>query len=167
MSDATTTLISAAAPFAAWLGASLLYRVAMGKPLFYRRLAGVRFRETSVSGNSNRAWYTKLGGARSCLVVQVTDHELDVHPFVPFNWFFLPEIYDLEFRVPIAQIRSVTFRTNFFAHSLRIEFTNPDAKHKSVSLVLMQAEQFIEALRSNSLFKGTLPAKETSELAGV
>ncbi len=154
MRDATIALLSVTAWIGVWVGASIVYRYANGKPVFYRRLSSVRFRETSASGNSNRAWYTKLGRASNCLVVQVTDQELDIHPFVPFNWFFLPEIHDLEFRVPIAGISSVAIRKNFFAPSLHIEFTTPDGKSKSVSLVLRQAEQFIETIRANTFFRG-------------
>jgi hypothetical protein len=151
-------LLFIATPFFAWVGASLVYRLANGKPVFYRRLPCVRFREVSASGNSNRSWLTELGGARNCLVVQLTEQELDIHPFVPFNWCFLPEIYDLEFRVAIERIRSVTRRKNLFAQSLQIEFTTADEKRHSVSLVLRREEHFLEALRANPLFTGALPA---------
>src|SRR4051812_44858313 len=81
--------------FAGWILASLLYRKIHGKPLVYERLEGTKFRETNASGYSHRSWLTRLGGANRCLVVQVTDRELDIHPRPPLNWFFLPEIYGL------------------------------------------------------------------------
>lgn len=167
MSEMTTALLSVGAYFGVWVGASLMFRLANGKPVFYRRLSPLRFRETGASGNSNRSWLSKLGGARNCLVVQLTDRELDIHPFVPFNWFFLPEIYDLEYRVAIECINAVVFRKNFFAHTLQIEFTTADEKHHSVSLVLGRPEQFVEVLRENPLFVGTLPAKDTTESEAV
>ena len=88
----------------AWVGASLVYRRMRGKPLIYAKLQGTKYRQTNASGHSHKSWITRLGGARGVLVVQVTADELDIHPFPPFNWFFLPEIYALEYRVPWSSV---------------------------------------------------------------
>jgi hypothetical protein len=92
--------------------------------------------------------------------VQLTDQELDIHPFVPFNWFFLPEIYNLEFRVPIHHIVSVERKKKFFAECIDIEFTTSDGRNK-VSLWLRHPESFVETLRHSSLARGTLPPIST------
>jgi hypothetical protein len=165
MSETETTLLLVGAWFAAWVGTSLVYRASRGKPILYRRLASVRFRERSASGYSHHTWYTKIGGARNCLVVQLTDEELDIHPVMPFNWFFLPEIYDLEFRVPVHQIVSVERRRKFFADCIEIEFTISDGNRKKVTLWLRHPENFVETLRRSPLVRGTLPTITTLSVA--
>ena len=143
MSETESALLFVGSWFTVWVGTSLVYRASRGKPLVYRRLASIQYRERSASGYSHRSWFTKLGGARSCLVVQLTDQELDIHPFVPFNWLFLPEIYDLEFRVPIRNVLSVELKNKFFAECIDIEFTTSEGSRKKVSLWLRHPENFL------------------------
>ncbi len=141
-----------------WTGASLVYRVLKGKPVFFRRLPSVRFREWNASGNSHRNWFTRLGGANGCLVVQVTAAELDIHPFVPFNWMFFPEILGIEYRVPLKDVVSVetvpveqsfkyTILRKFVKrHGVVVEIAAADGAREKVSLWLKRREGFLAAL---------------------
>jgi len=85
------------------------------------------------------------------VVVQITDQELDIHTHVPFNWFFLPEIYDLEFRVPIERILSAKQLRKFFAVCVEIEFTTLDGNGHKVSLWLRRPDEFLETLRQSPI----------------
>src|SRR4051812_38961978 len=87
---------------------SILFRLRKGfsmKPqgeiLYHERFAG---------GRSDRNWLTRIAGANKCLLVTVTDSELLVRPWFPFNLWFLPEIYDLEHRIPISKISGLRER---------------------------------------------------------
>jgi len=130
---------------AGWLAASLFYRKLRGKPIFYARLPNTRFRQTNASGRSHRHWFTRLGGANGCLVVQVTETELDIHPFPPFNWLFLPEIYGLEYRVPLTNVRSAELRKRFFRSSVDVVLRADEGETK-VSLFLAYPDEFLKAL---------------------
>ncbi|TMA24539.1 MAG: hypothetical protein E6J88_10770 [Deltaproteobacteria bacterium] len=130
---------------AGWLAASLFYRKLRGKPIFYARLPNTRFLQTNASGRSHRHWFTRLGGANGCLVVQVTETELDIHPFPPFNWLFLPEIYGLEYRVPLTNVRSAELRKRFFRSSVDVVLQADEGETK-VSLFLAYPDEFLKAL---------------------
>ncbi len=86
------------------------------------------------------------GGAHNCLVVQVTDNELDIHPFVPFNWLFLPEIYGLEYRVPLANIVSSKIIKKLFGRKVEIEFRTSEGRIEGVSLWLKNPEDFFATI---------------------
>jgi len=134
---------------AGWLAASLFYRKLRGKPIFYARLPNTRFRQTNASGNSHRHWFTRIGGANGCLVVQVTETELDIHPFPPFNWLFLPEIYGLEYRVPLTNVRSAELRKRFFRSCVDVVLQTDDGETK-VSLYLAHPDEFLAAIGMRS-----------------
>jgi len=136
-----------------WTMASLINRKIQGKPIFYSRPSSLRFRQWNASGNSHRSWYTRLGGANGCLVVQVTESELDIHPFVPFNWFFLPEVYGLEHRIPLGQISSAAIVKKFLGRRVEVEFTTKGRVPEKVSLFLRRPEEFLAAI-------GHLPGPE-------
>lgn len=84
--------------------ASIFYRRSHGKPIFFSGVPGARFVETAASGHSNRSWYTRLGGANRCLVVAVSDQRLIIRPRFPFNLMFMPEVYGLEYEVPLDYV---------------------------------------------------------------
>jgi hypothetical protein len=141
-----------------WAAASVAWRLLKGKPVFYRRPSAVRFREWNGSGNSCRNWFTRLAGANGCLVVQVTDAGLDIHPFVPFNWMFLPEILGIEHRVPLKDVLSVTplpdDRTLDFTvlrkfvkrRGVEVEILSPAGERETVRLWLKRRDGFLAAL---------------------
>jgi hypothetical protein len=130
----------------AWLGASLGYRRMRGKPLFYARLPGTKYRQTNASGRSHRSRITSLGGASRVLVVQVTADELDIHLQPPFNWFFMPEIYGLEYRVPLSSVRSAELRKGLFRTAVDVVMTTQERGDEKVTLYLAHPEDFLNAL---------------------
>jgi hypothetical protein len=108
----------------------------------------ILFHERFGSGSSHRNLMTKLGGAQNCLLVTVTDRELLVRPWFPFNMFFLPEIYDLEHRIQIAQITSIRERRSWFGlEFLDIEFGISPQASRRLSFRLRKKEDFLAALR--------------------
>jgi hypothetical protein len=139
-------LIKAFAWVFLWLAASLIYRRSRGKPIFYRKRASVKFRQSNASGNSHRTWYTRIGGASNCLVVQVTENELDIHPSVPFNWLFLPEIYGLEYKIPLDQIVSAHQVKKIFREMIELEFRTKEGKIEGISLWLKRPDDFLAAI---------------------
>src|SRR5688572_2791074 len=62
----------------------------------------IRFQERAASGSSHKTMFTKLGGARNCLHVTVTDTEVQIRLFFPFS--LLAQQFDLEHRIPRASI---------------------------------------------------------------
>jgi hypothetical protein len=91
-----------------WIAAiilpSIVYRKACGRPIFPRVPEHALFVERMASATF----------ASNCLIVAVTDNELTVTPFFPFNLMFLPEIYGLEQHIPAAQIRAATIANRVF-----------------------------------------------------
>jgi len=130
------------------LSASLVYRLLKREGLSMKPQGEVLFHDRFGSGNSHRNFLTKWGGARNCLLVTVTDRELLVRPWFPFNLFFLAELYDLEHRIPIAQIASIHERRNWLGHMfLDIEFGSSATGNRLITLDLRRKEDFLEALR--------------------
>ena len=88
-----------------WLMLSVVYRLSRGKPIFYDRISFPRYRENCAFAYSDRNLLTKTFGAGG-LLVQVTDLELHIRPYFPGNLFFASEFSGMEYRVPLADIRS-------------------------------------------------------------
>ena len=70
---------------------------------------------------------------------------MDIHPFPPFNWLFLPEIYGLEYRVPLTNVRSAELRKRFFRSSVDVVLQADEGETK-VSLFLAYPDEFLKAL---------------------
>jgi len=144
----------------AFLGSSILYRLLRGKPIFYHRPAVVRFRECTATGSSYKNWFTKISSAKCCLVVQVTISELDIHVPFPLNLGFVPELSDLEHRVPLSRIRSARitlfgqqmFSIEFLKKCFRktrvveVEFLGEDGRERKMWLLLKHPEDFLAAI---------------------
>ena len=126
-----------------WITASVVYRRNAGKPIIPRQPDRARYKEGQASGWNDGSWVGRLGGANRCLMVSVTDRELVVTPFFPFNLMFLPEIYGLEFRVPLTSIRQVEDRRSFFRAAVVVHL--PDGKR--FGLFLRDSDAFRQALR--------------------
>jgi hypothetical protein len=60
------------------------------------------FEERKASGNSDKSWFSKIGGASRCLTIRVTDTELWVS--TPDIFAFINKYGDLKHRVPIVDI---------------------------------------------------------------
>ena len=130
-----------------WIGgavaASIAYRQISGKPIFPRMPPGAVYKERMASGWDDRNWLRRLGGANRCLMVSVTDRELVVTPFFPFNLMFLPELYGLELRVPLTSIRNADPGRRLFRDCVIVE----TAEGHRLGLVLRNPQAFMFAVR--------------------
>ncbi len=105
-----------------WLIASAFHRRMNGKAIVARAPSDAVFHENRCSGRSLRSVLTRIGGARNSLMVYVQGNELVVAPQFPFTLFFLPEIYGLDVRVPVASIIAVERASGWIGRCLRITF---------------------------------------------
>jgi len=130
---------------AGWVGLSIVYRRIRNKPIFFFSVPGARFVERMASGCSNDRWWRRLGGAGNCLVVALTENSVIIRPWFPFNLLFLPELYGLEFEIPLSNVLSVTVQKGFFRSHIRLRFRHDDG-HGDVSLVLKRSDAFLRLL---------------------
>lgn len=126
--------------------ASIFRRRARGAPVLFRDVADALFIERDASGNSNRSWMTKLGGASRCLVVAVTRTRLIVRPRFPFNLMFLPEIYGLEHDVPLDRVTRADFDDGWLKKGVRVNLRDPENTPQDITLFLRRPDDFLEAL---------------------
>jgi hypothetical protein len=130
-----------------WVGVivllSIFRRRHVGKPLFPKPPATAAFIERRTSGRNLKTLRGRLGGAKNCLLVVVTETELSVEPMFPFNLMFLPEVYGLDFRIKRSTIQHIETRESFFG----------------VTLVVQAVDEFFELkLRDPAAFRRSLGA---------
>ncbi len=130
-----------------WFGLSLAYRKWKHKDVIAETPADGAFLETWTSGNSNRSFLAKIGGARNCLLVAVTQDSLIVRPHFPFNLLLLPQIFDLDHVIPRMHIRSVTAKNGPFGETVEVVFSGASVDTRSIELRLRQPQQFLQAIR--------------------
>jgi hypothetical protein len=136
------------------LVASIIFRLTRSKAIFKPGLSHAMFAENWRSGRSLQNFVTRIGGANNCLWVVVTNDALRVAPHFPFNLFFLPEIYGLEYTIALARIRSVEPLPGALRRNrVRIAFTTPDAGEETIELALRDRDAFIRAIGSASELK--------------
>ena len=124
------------------IAASIVYRRARGKPVLFFSVPGASFMERTASGCCTDRWWRKLGGANNCLVVAVTSERLVIRTWFPFNLLFLPEIFGLEYDVPLRSVVSATWDRMFFRRCVRVRLRDANVDG-DVSLFLKQPEEFI------------------------
>jgi hypothetical protein len=129
-----------------WVGASVFYRRAKGKPIHTEPPANALFVEKWTSGRSLRSLKTKLGGARNCLLVAVTKELLFIRPHFPFTLGFLPETYGLDWEIPRSKIKRVSTVRGLLKDSVLVEFSLPQAETGRVELKLRDPEKFMQVL---------------------
>jgi hypothetical protein len=134
-----------------WIAASIIYRRSQGKPIYPRKPKDALYFESWVSGHSRRNIFTMMGGARNCLIVAVTPETFFVCPNFPFNLFFLPEVYGLEYEVPRKNIYSVKSHDGFFTKSVRIELESQPGERCTIQLYLKHRDKFLQALAPHAL----------------
>jgi hypothetical protein len=132
----------------AWIGASVIFRVRSGKPLRPTAVPGSRFLERGASGGCLDTPWERLGGARNCLLVALTDSELYITPQFPFNLMFLPEIYGVEEHIPLNRIRSFTSIDRWYGKSIRVDFTRANGSDGTFSLRLRKQREFLDVLET-------------------
>jgi hypothetical protein len=108
----------------------------------------IRFEERAASGCSHKTMFTRLGGARNCLQVTVTDAEVWVRPFFPFS--ILAQELDLEHRISRASITSVQATQSAFVRSLLLDYRDERGQSHRLSLVLRKPDEFMRALSLQS-----------------
>jgi len=129
-----------------WIGASIAYRKARGKPVLFIGVPGASYQQRGTSGYSHRSWLTKLGGASGCLVVAVANGRLIIRPFFPFNLMFLPEIYGLEYDVPLESILDARRVASLLRRRIDLEFRDTLGQTERISLYLRDPEKFLATL---------------------
>lgn len=113
----------------------------------FPRLNTVRvlFHEGMASGNSDKSLFSRFGGASNCLRVTVTDNEVWVRGFVPFN---LITESDLEHRIPRDSITSVQLANSALGRRVvLLDFRLPAGGSRRLSLFLRQPERFLATLK--------------------
>jgi hypothetical protein len=132
---------------ALFVGASILYRVTRGKHIFRPHVPDAMFAENWCSGRSLRSIVTRLGGASGCLWVALTRDELRVGPHFPFNLGFLPEIYGLDYRIPVRDIAAVEERRTMLGRP-RVRFTarRGAGGEETFDLQLRDTDGFLRAI---------------------
>jgi len=127
--------------------ASIIYKRRKGKSLPVIDSQKVLYRESGASGSSHKNFLTRLGGARGCLVVTTTKNEIDIRTFFPFNLMFIPEIYDLQHRIPVQQIRNIERVKHMIGKdSLKIDFIDQGRGSKTIELYLGNPEKFLDSI---------------------
>lgn len=113
------------------------------------------FAETWTSGSSKRSLIARLGGAKNCLLVAVTNDAFVMHPHFPFN-LFVGGILSLDRTIPRNRIRRVTEASGIFGRTIHLEFDGPEGA-ETVELRLRDPRRFLEAMQrpDNALPPGT------------
>lgn len=99
---------------ASFVAYSIFLRRKQGKPIFPKPPPDAVFYERWTSGRSLKTPWSRIGGARNCLMVAVSEYSLSVTPAFPFNLMFLADIYGLEFNVDLAELTSIECRAGLF-----------------------------------------------------
>ena len=148
-----TRYVSEYAPLTtvAWLlfvvAASVVRRRVRDKPIWPTIPQDFRFAEKFASGYSCDNFVRRLGGARNCLLVIVTDQAIAVTPIFPFNLMFLPEVWGLEHLVPLDRITAVVPTTHWYGNRVELEFDSDDGGRKRFALILRMQSAFLAALQ--------------------
>lgn len=127
---------------------SIAYRLYKSKPIFRPNFEQVRFLETWRSGWSNRDTLTRLGGARNCLWIAVTQNELWISPHFPFNLLFIPEVFHLDFRIPGKAIVEMTHMSLGEESRGIIRFRHATGEEDSFEFTVKDLEEFRNALNA-------------------
>lgn len=144
------------------LGLLLAYMVVRAA-IAHRKAAVVRAQQTlyeewTASGCSERNLITKIGGARGCLRLVVTERHLWVTswPWTPF--VLLAVVYDMEHVIPLPSIRRAEVGRRFGRLALWLDFERADGESRSIAIVPKQPRRFAAALRlPTGILVGTLP----------
>ena len=118
-----------------WIGAvfaaSVVYRLGVGKPIRPHIPHEALFSERRAGGR----W------ASNCLLVSITPSELKVEPSFPFNLMFLPEIWGLEHRVRLSDIKGAEVFRGLLMNT-KIELISG----KMIPLKLRRPNSFLQEL---------------------
>jgi len=132
----------------AWFAASVAYRFVARKGIFASPQPAAAFAERWASGRFGTGLISRLSTARNCLQVQVTARELIVTPHFPFTLGFMPEIYDLDQRIPVVSVRKAASLGGAFAQAIEITYLRQDGKEGALQLLLRRGDEFLHHLQA-------------------
>ena len=115
--------------------------------VFPEKAKAIIYQENFASGSSHKNWLTKHGGARNCLRLIVTDTELWIRPFFPFS--ALAGVFDLNHRIPLEKITSISSNKIMFKHSILLSYQDENDENHSVELIPRNFDKFNGALKFN------------------
>ncbi len=118
-------------------------------PKFPAAPGAILFEEKTASGRSLKSWFTRLAGASNCLRLVITDAELWV--MMPFPFSIFAAQGDLEHRISLRAIRSVTPQSSFLSKSVRISYEGADLRQHVLELRPRHMDRFIEVLRGRGV----------------
>ena len=93
----------------------------------------------------------RLSTARHCLQVQLTPQMLTVTPQFPFSVGFMPELYGLDHRIALADVRRVDHLGGALRQAVEVGFVRADGSPEVLQLLLRQGDTFaarLDAARS-------------------
>jgi hypothetical protein len=125
--------------------AYILYRTARGKQRIEIPEQEIKFLEKWASGASHKNLLTRLGGARNCLAVVLSNNALIVRPMFPFNLLPFHEIYDLEHYIPRNKIKRIQPDDKEGKGSVVIEYDSSSGE-KRLELVLKKKQEFLHTI---------------------
>jgi len=137
--------------------ASAWFRRSSGKAIVPHVPNDAVFYEDWTSGRSLRNSFTRVGGARNCLLVYVAAGHLNVVPRFPFTLMFLPELYGLDLRVPLTSIASAEPVKGWMGRAVRVSFQSGGPA--PIELKLRDEEGFINQLGDRVLSGGARSIK--------
>ena len=104
----------------------------------------IEFEEKMASGFSHKSTLTKLGGAKNCLNITVTDNELWINPQFPFN--LVGYYHDGIHRIQKNNISNITSKHR----NVTLEFVNTDGSKGKFEIMLRNKDKFLKSLKVNS-----------------
>jgi hypothetical protein len=129
-----------------WFALSIAYRKWRGRHIFATKRPGAVFSEGWASGRSGSGLFARLSTSKNCLHVQVTPEGLGVEPHFPVSLGFVPEAYDMDHWIPLADIQNVSVLGGRRLKTVEVSYQAPGGKGGVLYLLLRHAEAFQEAL---------------------
>ena len=124
---------------------SAVYRMLKGKPIVDSLPERPLFLEKWTTGRSMRRNRTKLGAIRVWFYVAVTEEALVIVPHFPFTLLFLPEYFDLEWRIPRSKIKTIASQPKVLRERIVVDFLS-NRGPEEVELFLRDSRTFQEVL---------------------
>ena len=112
--------------------------------------ADIVYQENFASGASQKNLLTKLGGARNCLRLVVTDDLLWVTSWPPFS--LLTAFYDLEHVIPLKNISSVESDRHFSRDTLLLSYRDGMGNNHILRLIPKDLQRFLSAIQLRPTF---------------
>ena len=104
----------------------------------------VLYKEKTASGFSHMNWYTKAGGGKDCLSLEIIGSVLRITPV--FQYPGLRELLDLEHNIKADLIINITEKTIAFKKSFMIKYSDDDGLTHTVEVLPKKPQNFRNAL---------------------